>query len=340
MLNTKLFIMYTNYPINAVLLNPAFLLQYWMSSQQEATMIEKLTGTRETVFHLENLQVRLHINREYEDYPMHWHTDTEIIMPVENTYSAVVNKEKYILNPGDIIIIPSGEIHELYAPPTGRRFILQCDNSLLNGLNGIDSISSGFYPCICIKSEDSTSYQKQLVDIMNKVAEEYINRPPLYEASINALLTSFFVIVGRNCINLDRQNKNLIKKKQHQYIDKFLHICQYINDHCTENLTIDKLATLAGFSKYHFSRLFYNFSGVTYYDYLIKRRILFAESLLADPNLSVVEIAMRSGFNSLSTFNRNFRTIKNCTPTEYRSMHCSMQNLEFPQAESPKKSAL
>lgn len=287
-------------------------------------MIEKLTGTRETVFHPDNLQVRLYINKEYEDYPMHWHTDTEIIFPIENTYTVVINKTRYELNPGDIIIIPPGEIHELYAPPSGIRYILQCDNTLLSNLGGIDSISNGFYPCVYIPSSNNTTYHQQLVGILNQVVDEYINHPPLYEASINSLLTSFLVIVGRNCIKIDRQSNTVVKKKQHQYIDKFLHICQYINDHCTEDLTIDKLATWAGFSKYHFSRLFCNFSGVTFYDYLIKRRIIYAESLLADPSLSIVEIAMRSGFNSLSTFNRNFRTIKKCTPTEYRSMHCAV----------------
>lgn len=288
-------------------------------------MIEKLTGTRETVFHPENLQVRLHINHEYEDYPMHWHTDTEIIMPVDNTYTVIIDKEKYNLNPGDIIMIPSGEIHELFAPPTGRRYILQCDSTLLSGLKGIDSISSDFYPCVFIRSAADSAYHRQLTDILHQVADEYVNHPPLYEASITSLLTSFFVIAGRNCLNRDRQHNTVVKKKQHQYIDTFLHVCQYINEHCTENLTIDELATLAGFSKYHFSRLFYNFSGVTFYEYLIKRRIIYAESLLADPNLSILEIAMKSGFNSLSTFNRNFRTIKKCTPTEYRGMHCSSQ---------------
>lgn len=287
-------------------------------------MIEKLTGTRETVFHPDNLQVRTYINREYEDYPMHWHTDTEIILPVDNTYTVVINKETYHLIPGDIIIIPPGEIHELYAPPTGRRYILQCDNTLLNNLGGIDSVNSGFYPSVFISSKNNTAYHQQLVNILNQVVNEYVDRPPFYEASINSLLTNFFVIVGRNCIKIDNKSQNVVKKKQHQYIDKFLHICQYINDHCTENLTIDELAILAGFSKYHFSRLFCNFTGLTFYDYLIKRRILYAEILLADPNLSVVEIAMKSGFNSLSTFNRNFRTIKKCTPTEYRSLHCSL----------------
>ncbi|WFR60065.1 AraC family transcriptional regulator [Anaerocolumna sp. AGMB13025] len=286
-------------------------------------MIEKLTGTRETVYHPDNMPVRLYINREYEDYPIHWHMDVELIMPLEGMYTVVVDKEQYILNPGDIIMIPSGEMHELFAPPSGKRLIVQCDNSLLNGLVGIDSISGGFYPCILSRQTDKAEYHQHLVSMLKQVADEYINRPPFYMISIEALLKNFFVIAGRNCLNLDKLDKSVVKNKQHQYIDKFLHICQYINEHCTENLTIDEVATMAGFSKYHFFRLFCKFSGVTYYEYLVKRRIMYAERLLTDPNLSIVQIAMRSGFNSLSAFNRNFREIKKCTPTEYRNMYNS-----------------
>ncbi|MGN6714565.1 AraC family transcriptional regulator [Anaerocolumna jejuensis] len=296
-------------------------------------MIEKLTGTRETVFHPDNLRVRLYMNVEYEDYPIHWHTDTEIIMPVNNIYTVIIDKKKYVLNPFDIIMIPSGEIHELYAPPTGKRLIIQCDSILLNSFTGIDSISSSFYPCILSRTEDSSAHHPQLVQLLNQVADEYMNRPPLYETSISAILNYFFVIIGRNCIQQDKGPQTVIKQKQHKYIDKFLHICQYINDHCTENLTSDRMAELAGFSKYHFLRLFADFAGVTYYDYLIKRRILFAENLLSDPNLAIVEIAMKSGFNSLSTFNRNFRNIRKCTPSEYRSMYNS-RHFEEPSAET------
>ena len=43
-----------------------------------------------------------------------------------------------------------------------------------------------------------------------------------------------------------------------------------------------------------------------------------ADIMLAEPELSITEIAMRSGFNSLSTFNRVFKAHHNCTPMEYR----------------------
>lgn len=283
-------------------------------------MIEKLIGTREIVDHADDLNIRLYINRETEDYPMHWHTDIEIIMALENIYTIVIDKIKYVINPYDIILIPSGELHELYAPPSGKRLIILVDNSILNSMNGLETISSSFYPCILVRQE-ANACQKQLAEILRKITEEYFKRAPLCQASIYSLFINFFVIIGRNCINRDRSISSIRRNKQHQYIDKFLNVCKYINEHCTEDITVDKLAAMAGFSKYHFSRLFYEFSGVTYYEYLMKRRIMHAERLLCDPNLSIVEVAMQSGFNSLATFNRNFRAIKKCTPSAYRSLY-------------------
>ena len=42
--------------------------------------------------------------------------------------------------------------------------------------------------------------------------------------------------------------------------------------------------------------------------------------LLESPDLSVTEVALRTGFSSISTFNRTFKRKKNCTPREYRVM--------------------
>lgn len=60
---------------------------------------------------------------------------------------------------------------------------------------------------------------------------------------------------------------------------------------------------------------------MSYYSYLNQHRIMYAEKLLIDPNLSVTEVAMRSGFGSLSTFNRVFKAYKKCTPTQYKYLH-------------------
>jgi AraC-like DNA-binding protein len=61
--------------------------------------------------------------------------------------------------------------------------------------------------------------------------------------------------------------------------------------------------------------------NMSWYDYLITRRIMQAEKLLADQDLSIMQVAMKSGFSSLATFNRVFRAKKNCTPSQYKTQY-------------------
>lgn len=100
----------------------------------------------------------------------------------------------------------------------------------------------------------------------------------------------------------------------------------YIDTHYTENLDLETVAKSVGFSKYHFSRLFKQYTNFTFGDYLCYRRIKAAEELLANPDLSITEVAIQAGFPSISTFNRLFKQHKNCTPSEYRSKEHTFHN--------------
>ncbi|NLZ81322.1 MAG: helix-turn-helix transcriptional regulator [Clostridiales bacterium] len=290
-------------------------------------MIEILNGTRETVAYNDNFGIRLYLNSEAEDYPIHWHTAVEVIMPIRNQYTVVVNDVKYVLSIGDILILPSGELHELFAPVEGERIIFQFDYSLLNQLNGFDSTFHLFHPCIVLTPTEYGEMHNTLKQLLMNIMEEYFGNSPLKEASTYSMLIDFFVILGRSCMNNESRFPNIKSQKQHQYIDKFLQVCNYMNEHCTEEISVDTLASIAGFSNFHFARLFKQFTGTTYYNYLNKHRIMHAEKLLIDPNISVTEVAMRSGFVSLSTFNRLFKQYKKCTPTEYKSLHGTHRNM-------------
>lgn len=83
-------------------------------------MIENLNGIHETVKYKENSNVKLFINAEAEDYPIHWHTPMEIIMPLEGGYTVQIGDDLVHLNENDIIFIASGVKHRLIAPDTGK----------------------------------------------------------------------------------------------------------------------------------------------------------------------------------------------------------------------------
>ncbi|MCI8750254.1 MAG: AraC family transcriptional regulator [Lachnospiraceae bacterium] len=282
-------------------------------------MIENLNGIRETVNYRKDTRLRLYNNVQIEDYPDHWHTPVEIIMPIENIYSVVVGGHTITLNPTDIIFICPGVIHSLKAHGKGRRIIFQAEITMFTAIREFESILSLMSPVLKITKENPHDIHKHICNLLLQINEEYNNSNILMETIIYSKLLNIFVLVGRNYTSnsvffngMDYQNK--------EYTEKFIFICNYINEHCTEDLNLDKIAKLAGFSKYHFTRLFKQITTTTFYKYLNLKRIEHAQKLLANPGISVTEVALNSGFSSLSAFIRMFKLINHCTPTEYRNM--------------------
>lgn len=283
-------------------------------------MIENLKGIYETVNFKENTNLRLYDNDEYEDYPPHWHTPIEFIMPIENIYTAVCGDHTIILRENDIIIICPCCLHTLYAPEQGRRIIFQPDISVLRNIREIETVLSILSPVIVITPEEYPETHPQIRSLLLEIKEEYMKNTPLSEAAIYGKVLSILVLIGRNYTE-NTKRFDVKNNKQQEYTEKFMYICDYISAHCTENLTLDDISALAGFSKYHFTRLFKQFTNISFYKYLNQKRIAVAEKLLANPENTITDVALNSGFSSLSSFIRMFKIIKSCTPTEFRSMY-------------------
>ncbi len=283
-------------------------------------MIEILHGTHETVNFHQGSSFQLFDNTDNEEYPIHWHPELEIIMPLRNIYTAVIDEHVYELREGDILIIGSGVLHHLLKQE-GERIIFQPAFSLLHNIGELESVLSLIAPVILITPEKDPDIYTKIHDLILEMKEEYFVESPLTEAAIYYRLIEMFVLIGRKYNETLENFKGTGGQKKKEYAEKFMSVCSYINDHCIEDLSLEEVADLAGFSKYHFTRLFKNFTGMTFYKYLNQKRIAHAEKLLIDPEISITEVALHSGFNNLSTFIRMFKLVKGCTPTEFRSMY-------------------
>ena len=283
-------------------------------------MIKILDGVKETVSYEYESALLLYNNTDYEEYPNHWHPAVEIVMPLEGEYSMECNEVPFRLRINDIIIICPGVLHHLYAHK-GRRIIFQVDLSMIRSFNDYDSILSIMQPAIVITPEDFPDIHGDIVRIMKDIYDEYFGNAPLKNISITSKFLNMLVEVGRSYTASPDRFVGIKPTKQQEYTEKFMSICNYLNQHCTEDLTLEEVADMAGFSKYHFSRLFKEFAGMSFYKYLNTRRIAYAENLLLDPELNVTEVAIRSGFNSISAFMRMFKIVRNCTPTQFRNLN-------------------
>lgn len=284
-------------------------------------MIKILNGVRETVSYDISDTLMLYDNIDYEEYPFHWHTPVEVIMPLQNPYKCELSSGvSHTLQENDIIIIRPGALHKLYAAE-GERIIFQFSMNLLGSLDNFDNFFPPSSQALLITPETSPDIHDACVKLITNIKNEYLSDAPLKDASVYSMLLELLVLINRNTIFSNDIFSDVRTNKQKEYIDKFVNITDYIKLHCNEDISLDEIAEMSGFSKYHFSRLFKEFTGTSYYKYLNQKRIELAETLLLDPEINITEAAVRSGFNSISSFIRMFKQIKNCTPTEFRNMH-------------------
>ena len=113
-------------------------------------MIEHLDGIHETVTYKENSSLRLFVNTDCEDYPIHWHTPMEIIMPLEGTYTVFLGDNPVLHQEGDIIFICPGILHSLVAPENGKRIILQIEWSVVSKIRDLNSILALISPVLTL----------------------------------------------------------------------------------------------------------------------------------------------------------------------------------------------
>ena len=96
-------------------------------------------------------------------------------------------------------------------------------------------------------------------------------------------------------------------------------ILKYIDNHFTENLSLESLAGYQNINKYHLSHEFKKYTGVTLKEYIITLRLSHAKNLLKYTEKSVQEIAEECGIYHTSHFINLFKAREGCTPLKYRA---------------------
>lgn len=286
-------------------------------------MIESLNGIFETINYKQSTSIKLYDNDEYEDYPAHWHTNPEIIMPTENIYTVECYNQIITLREGDIVLICPGCIHTLYAPEKGRRIIFQADINPLRFMKEIETLVTIISPLIVITPEDFPSIYDKVKSLLLEIKNEYLSSSTSFsEVSIYSKTLEIITLIGRSraAAGIETPSPDA-PSKQEEYIEKFIEICNYISAHCSDELNLEAVASMSGFSKFYFSRLFKQFTNVSFYKYVNQKRIEKAAEMLTEPNISITNVALSCGFESLSSFIRMFKIVKGCTPTEFRNMY-------------------
>ena len=278
---------------------------------------------RENVEHInfqKDSSVRIWYNNLPIPFSFHRHQAFEIIIPVEGYYDIYSQTELFHIEKGDILIIPPYEMHRIEAPREGSRFIYLLDLGDISGSHAFIGLKPLLTSIIQLTSDQHPQIYDEIHEHFADMRNTYFSNSEFYELNIYSDIYKVFSLIGMDYLKKNDAFAGLNQVTRKEYLNRFNNVLSYINEYYSDDLTLEMVAEHSGFSKFHFSRLFKKYTNTTFYDYLILKRIQAAEQLLADADLSITEVALRTGFSSISTFNRTFKRKKNCTPREYRSM--------------------
>ena len=100
--------------------------------------------------------------------------------------------------------------------------------------------------------------------------------------------------------------------------DKLKRVYEYIQENFNHKITLSEISEIINVSPVSFNRFIKKRTGKTFIEYTNDTRISYATRWLIETDLSISEIAFKCGFNNIANFNRVFKKVKDCTPSEFR----------------------
>lgn len=230
-------------------------------------------------------------------YPPHLHRCFEIILVLEKDIVVIIDSKEYHLLENDIILIKPYQIHEISAAAGSSRYLYLFSPELLPDVS--DSFKRFELKNPVVHLEDN---------IQDLLVKEIKNANIITKKGILYLLCGCFYD------NIDFSNKATPKKDR-----TVLHrIFEFIENNIDGSCTINSLSRALDRTPSYLSQLFSSNIGIPYGEYVRKIRINRACNYLLNTDDTVLDIAMRCGYNSLVSFSRSFKALTGENPADYR----------------------
>ena len=250
---------------------------------------------------------------------VHWHPYVEVLFSLCDGNRATVSFIPYLLNKNDLVVIYSGELHSVQSVKDDSCLIIQFPLALLAVMGELNSVLPRLSGLNCIHYDEKNPENVRMVSCAESIMEHHFSDEPFREVLVYADLLNLFSLIGKRCISArdGEPAAGVIADKANLAL--MTEACLYISENCMKPLSLNDVAAQVGVSRSHFAHLFKDYTNMTFVDFLTMERVKLAETFFMNPQLRMIDIAFESGFSSISSFNRAFRKIKGCSPTEFRT---------------------
>lgn len=255
------------------------------------------------------------------DTLFHWHPELEISYIYEGTAQYHIDYDYFNSQSGDIILVRPNGMHSIH--PIGDKsqraetllFHLDMvgysllDQTSLRYLQPLQNSRFKLVPCI----KPGMSGYEAIKDCLFTIFDIYHKQGRHFELLLKARLQELIYLLYFHQYVLRKHSDDMYRKNE-----KIRELIDYIHQHYQEELPIEMLADLFGYSKTHFMTVFKQYTGTSCTEFIIQYRLSKACDLLVNSIKPILEISTEVGFNNLSNFNRQFKRYYQITPSQYR----------------------
>jgi len=266
----------------------------------------------------------------YMDSPWHYHPDYELIYMVQGSGKRFVGDSVENFQAGDLIFIGPDVPH-----------VWKSDEEYYQGVKGVnteviviqfknEALGKGFFSLPELKEIKSIlDLSNRGLKVLGKTKQCIISEMwKIINLNGIARITSLLEIL--NYLTHTNEVSPLLAvpyKKMHndRGSEKLNKVFDFVSSNFQKSIQLDDIAQLANMSKTAFCRFFKLKTTKTFNQYLTDVRVSYACELLMNSDLTIAQIAVASGYNSQSLFNRQFKALKGASPREYQVRYKKLQ---------------
>lgn len=259
--------------------------------------------------------------RYKDDYPkevmLHHHDFYELYFFLSGNVQYNIESRTYLLTPGDVLLISPMELHQ---PMFGKehrsyeRIVLWINKQFLEEFSLPDQ---SFLTCFDTTHPGHTNLLRPegvarqfLQFLLEQLIAEYQSDDVYHEVASMTYLAQ--VLIQLNRLALKAYESNLTAATD----SSVYNVLGYINDHYSEDLTLDHLANRFFISKYHLSREFQRLVGTSVHRYIVQKRLVMAKQMLSQ-GMPSSEVYQHCGFGDYSNFYRAFKAEYEISPKDF-----------------------
>ena len=272
------------------------------------------------IMHSSNFEIFHYKEPKPDTVEVHHHDFYEIYFFLGGAVEYWVDGKTFHLEPGDFLLINPMELHRPIVAPeskTYERIVLWINKDYLEKLSS-DSMNltrcfDTTLPTHTNLLHPRTVQRTTLTMCLTELIREHYGSNLGNELYAHGLFLQFMVELNR--LALHSPKPRAVKEESSTLVSQVL---TYINEHFSEELSLESIAGKFYVSKYHLSHAFSSEVGVSIYRYIILKRLTSACQMLSEGK-AAKEVCVGCGFSDYTSFFRAFKTEYGISPRDFAS---------------------